>query len=553
MQSCLSRDQIIVQAYKKYILEHQDIFPSEIGDEYAEMLATVKINEIKYGCEYDSDIKEYIDLIDQAILSDNTLIRKTKFPSSIPIIHPFGDLPPPPIDDLPPLSDLPPIEDLPPPPPIEDFLPPIGNLPSPIGNLPPPIGNLPPPIGNLPPPIAKTEPTKTRPALSSAALESAALARPAGFNKPIKFQPTQTTQLPPEEPFPYKKEFLSESDLTRLWNNAVTKDYVIFRNNLKLPFNNNNRPYEWSYIPQEFDWSYDGNFSVFVVDNKAYEEVDILIDYFSEEARMKARIYNKKSPYETYECEYRNLQIEAKKLQQEYIQKYGEKARNSRFWLREAIYGRKNECTFFKISLAKAIYKKFMIENDVLSTFDPSSGWGDRMMGAAAAGLATYHGNDPNPAVWNSYENIREFLRKQNFDDTYYHTYKQDFLQLDLDDYVGQYDLVFTSPPFFDYEIYSTEQGQSIIGRSKLSEWIEEFLKPYLYKSWQLIRPGGILALYIADVGEKKYVTEMYNYVVDELGGIFKGIIAVVHSVTNLAKEKALPLWVWQKEGEYVE
>lgn len=38
------------------------------------------------------------------------------------------------------------------------------------------------------------------------------------------------------------------------------------------------------------------------------------------------------------------------------------------------------------------------------------------------------------------------------------------------------FDLVFTSPPFFDFEIYSKQPGQSVARYPKLEEWLVNFL-----------------------------------------------------------------------------
>jgi 16S rRNA G966 N2-methylase RsmD len=207
-----------------------------------------------------------------------------------------------------------------------------------------------------------------------------------------------------------------------------------------------------------------------------------------------------------------------------------------RHWLREAIYMLIPECTSFKISVTKA-FLQYLGSSTVL---DPSSGWGDRVLGAAAAGVEVYHGIDPNPLLRNSYDQILDFVRDHGVGENYM-ILTEDFLQVNLGD--NQYDTVFTSPPFFDYEIYSEDEKQSITGRTTLQEWMTGFLYPYIAKAWSLLIPGGILGLYISDTRSGKYVENMYNYVIKNLKGTSLGIIAVADEKLN----HAFPLWVWRK------
>jgi hypothetical protein len=53
------------------------------------------------------------------------------------------------------------------------------------------------------------------------------------------------------------------------------------------------------------------------------------------------------------------------------------------------------------------------------------------------------------------------------------------------------------------------------------------------------------MALYISDVGDNTYVTQMIEYINNILGGYYLGVIAV----SNEKLTRAFPLWVWQKRG----
>jgi len=60
--------------------------------------------------------------------------------------------------------------------------------------------------------------------------------------------------------------------------------------------------------------------------------------------------------------------------------------------------------------------------------------------------------------------------------------------------------LVFTSPPYFGKEIYSTDSTQSSARYGDYDSWRERFLEVLIVKSFDALRPDGILALNIANV-----------------------------------------------------
>src|SRR5438045_224532 len=96
--------------------------------------------------------------------------------------------------------------------------------------------------------------------------------------------------------FPYKKEFLNPKEL---WNNAIELDLVSLCT-LDIPNINEDRPKGWRSLPRNIKWEFQGKFVAFVVHPDAYEKVNKLVDYFSEEARMKAHRKDHLSPYDYY-------------------------------------------------------------------------------------------------------------------------------------------------------------------------------------------------------------------------------------------------------------
>jgi hypothetical protein len=325
------------------------------------------------------------------------------------------------------------------------------------------------------------------------------------------------------ESFPYKKEFLN---LEELWNNAVTLDLVTLRV-LDIPTINTNRPKSWWSLPRNMNWEFQGKLTAFVVHSDAYEKVNKLVDYFSEEARMKSNRKGHPSPYDYYQQNYQTVVAKANEMTTDLQNQLP-----FRHYLREAVYKLVPECTTFKISVTKALFK-YLGSKMVL---DPSSGWGDRLLGAAAAGVESYHGIDPNISLRSCYDDMLKFIKKEN-----YFVLTEDFLKVNFDP--ESYDTVFTSPPYFDYEIYSNDSKQSIIGRSSVEIWTKEFLYPYLRKAWNALITGGYFAIYISDTKTGKYVMNMYNFITKTLKGNFLGVIAI----TPEDLDHAYPIWIWRK------
>ena len=73
----------------------------------------------------------------------------------------------------------------------------------------------------------------------------------------------------------------------------------------------------------------------------------------------------------------------------------------------------------------------------------------------------------------------------------------------------SKYDLVFTSPPFFDMEIYENVETQSVEKFKSIIKWKEGFLYPAIKKSYKCLKRGGHLALYITDFKNNTYIKDM--------------------------------------------
>lgn len=170
---------------------------------------------------------------------------------------------------------------------------------------------------------------------------------------------------------------------------------------------------------------------------------------------------------------------------------------NEAKWDLQKTYGYKI-ATNFMPGYAKAIYEYFNAE----SVLDPCSGWGDRMTGAASSPVVkSYVCFDPNRALRPGYADTMQLFGHSviRLDDTSME-FNNNFRVYSLPFEVGSksflqdesFDLVFTSPPFFDYEMYSDSNP-------KYRDWINDFYKPLFIESCRCIKRGKHVAIHIGD------------------------------------------------------
>lgn len=171
---------------------------------------------------------------------------------------------------------------------------------------------------------------------------------------------------------------------------------------------------------------------------------------------------------------------------------------------------------------AKFLYETYTDEfkhEDNIIVWDPSSGWGGRLLGALSVKddrHITYLGNDPNTEHNTTpgrtkYHEIYDFycknVNKGGMWEIPHNEFK--FWQLgsemiqynpEFRSYKGMVSLVFTSPPYFAKEAYSQDPEQSYKKFSNWDSWVEGFLEPTLTTAYNWLRPGGYLLWNVADV-----------------------------------------------------
>lgn len=178
---------------------------------------------------------------------------------------------------------------------------------------------------------------------------------------------------------------------------------------------------------------------------------------------------------------------------------------------------------------------------------DPCAGWGDRL--AAAMSLSTVHsytGIDPNSALASGYTHqISRYGDEKRH--SVIHGCAEDMLST-LD---REYDIVFSCPPYFDTEIYSREITQSCIKFPTFSKWVSGFLSPLIEHSFRLLRPGGYLALCLADSKRNKNMIPLCSTATSLVSDLLGYELVYCWGVFLFNQQSTLPLcerlFVWRK------
>jgi len=147
--------------------------------------------------------------------------------------------------------------------------------------------------------------------------------------------------------------------------------------------------------------------------------------------------------------------------------------------------------TSYRPALAKSIVR----HTSAKEVLDPCAGWGGRMLGAISAG-AHYTACEPSTATHRGLTQMLDFLDAGG--QAVIHKEAAEVRLRELPS--AHFDLVITSPPYFNLEIYSSETTQSTHTFATWDEWLDGFLRPVITECLRCLKPRGVSAWSVKDM-----------------------------------------------------
>ena len=71
---------------------------------------------------------------------------------------------------------------------------------------------------------------------------------------------------------------------------------------------------------------------------------------------------------------------------------------------------------------------------------------------------------------------------------------------MNFERYYDTFDMIFTSPPYFNVERYSHDDNQSWVRYKDIDSWNNQFLQKTIDNLWPTLKSGGLLCINISDV-----------------------------------------------------
>jgi hypothetical protein len=345
------------------------------------------------------------------------------------------------------------------------------------------------------------------------------------FNRNIKYEDKKrfniNDSLSKEQFFnleyPYYYYFITLDEI-----NKIINDLKYFKPNIKK--NTKNKKLNSLIINDKYYKN------IVIVENyKENSKYNKITDFFTQECRVLCKFLGKNNQYIS---EYQNYKENKNEIYKYLIENNKDINYHN---LSEYIYSNFKKCTNFKITICLSLLKIFKPKKWI----DISSGWGDRLISSIIYDC-DYYGTDPSECLKNKYNNIIKLLKHNNnisiqnigFEDNNY-----------PDNYV---DFIFSSPPFFELEIYENNIKQSNKKYNKFDIWVKDFLwNKVIKESYRILEKKGHLVLYINDYKKYKYTEKTIEFVKNNINGFNYCGQIYWHDINNIKLYRSA--YVWQK------
>ena len=164
---------------------------------------------------------------------------------------------------------------------------------------------------------------------------------------------------------------------------------------------------------------------------------------------------------------------------------------------------------------AKFLADRYLPHDHDCLVVDPCAGWGGRLLGTLCVPRAhrvTYLATDPNERMQDAYAGLTRRAtiwlkrdikapRSAKVFPKPFETWVRSVAARRLH---GTVDMVMTSPPYFATELYDSSPNQSAHRYKSYDRWRDKFYAPLIQGAFDLLRPGGVLVLNVANVTEAR-------------------------------------------------
>lgn len=172
-------------------------------------------------------------------------------------------------------------------------------------------------------------------------------------------------------------------------------------------------------------------------------------------------------------------------------------------WIRRAVYmtaGLPNS-SFYRPHFAKQITMMTGKQHGIV--FDPCAGWGGRMLGTVANGW-DYIACEPNSKTYQGLLNILELIDTKC--EVSIHNIPAENFKFSEQEKV---DVVITSPPYFNLEVYNQEANQSYNKFRKYEDWRDQWLEPLIVNCLSILKEDGISAWNVMNMKNRDFVGDV--------------------------------------------
>lgn len=174
-------------------------------------------------------------------------------------------------------------------------------------------------------------------------------------------------------------------------------------------------------------------------------------------------------------------------------------------WIRRAVYmaaGLPNS-SFYRPHFAKQITK--MTGKIEGTLFDPCAGWAGRLLGTVANGW-DYIACEPNKETFDGIHRVLDLIQT-DCDVRVYNIPAEQF------NFANQkkVDVVLTSPPYFNLEVYNQDSTQSYHKYNEYAVWRDQWLEPLIVNCLSILKDDGISAWNVMNIKGKDFVGDVLS------------------------------------------